>query len=121
MTFSPWADLSMSNTPYDSKNDPILGEVGLKEIGKSWAGNLDTKDYRVSPLYGDNTGLAKTLIFAGSNEIFCRDIEKYVENLKKSDVDVRFIKGEGMFHIYPLFPIPEAKEAFKEIEKEIMG
>lgn len=120
VTFSPWIDLSMSNTPYDSEDDPILGEVGLKEIGKSWAGNLDTKDYRVSPLYGDNTGLAKTLIFAGSNEIFCRDIEKYVENLKKSDVNVRFIKGEGLFHIYPLFPIPEAKKAFKEIEKEIM-
>ena len=50
----------MSNTPYDSENDPILGEVGLKEIGKSWAGDLGAKDYRVSPIYGDNTGLPRT-------------------------------------------------------------
>ncbi len=116
IVFSPWVDISMSNTPYDSENDPILGEIGLKEIGKSWAGDLDTKDYRVSPLYGDKSGLAKTLVFAGENEIFYKDIKKYVEN---SD-NTRLITGKGLFHIYPLFPIPEAKKAFKEIKKEIM-
>lgn len=116
IVFSPWVDISMGNPPYDSENDPILGEIGLKEIGKSWAGNLDTKDYRVSPLYGDNTNLARTLIFAGTNEIFYKDIKKYVEN---SD-NARLITGNGLFHIYPLFPIPEAKKAFVEIKKEIM-
>ena len=121
ITFSPWVDISMSNPPYDNENDPILGEIGLREIGKSWAGDLDTKDYRVSPLYGDNGGLPKTLIFAGTNEIFHKDIKRYVENLKRDGVDVRFIEGEGLFHIYPLFPMSEAKEAFKEIKKEIMG
>lgn len=116
IVFSPWVDISMSNPPYDSKNDPILGEIGLKEIGKSWVGNLDTKDYRVSPLYGDKSDLAKTLIFAGDKEIFYKDIEKYVGDCNNA----RLITGEGLFHIYPLFPIPEAKNAFKEIEKEIM-
>lgn len=121
ITFSPWVDISMSNPPYDSEKDPILGEVGLREIGKSWAGDLNTKDYRVSPIYGDNEGLPRTLIFAGTNEIFYRDIEKYVDNLKKENVDVKFITGPGLFHIYPLFPSPEAKKAFKEIKKEIIG
>lgn len=120
IAFSPWVDISMSNTPYDSENDPILGEIGLKEIGKSWAGNLDTKDYKVSPIFGDNSDIAKTLIFAGTNEIFYKDIEKYVEILKKNNIDVKFIKGENLFHIYPLFPIPEAKKAFEEIKKEII-
>ena len=120
IAFSPWVDISMSNLPYDSENDPILGEIGLREIGKSWAGDLDTKDYRVSPLYGDVTGQAQTLIFSGTNEIFHKDIKLYVENLKMSNVDVKFIEGEGLFHIYPLFPSPEAKKAFKEI-KEIIG
>ena len=120
ITFSPWVDISMSNPPYDSKNDPILGEIGLREIGKTWAGNMDTKDYRVSPIFGDNTGLADCLIFAGENEIFYKDIIKYDENLKSDGVNVKLITGQGMFHIYPLFPIPEAKKAFEEIEKEIM-
>ena len=121
ITFSPWVDISMGNPPYDSKNDPILGEVGLKEIGRSWAGDLDTKDYRVSPLYGDNKGLPRTLIFAGTGEIFYKDIKRYVENLKNDGVDVKFITGEDQFHIYPLFPSPEARNAFKEIKKEIIG
>ena len=116
IVFSPWVDISMSNTPYDSENDCILGEIGLREIGKSWAGNLDTKDYRVSPLYGDKSNLAKTLIFAGTNEIFYKDIKEYVENCD----NVRLVTGESLFHIYPLFPIPEAKKAFKEIKKEII-
>lgn len=115
VVFSPWVDISMSND-YDSSNDPILGEVGLREIGKSWAGDLDTKDYRVSPLYGDKEGLAKTLIFAGDNEIFYKDIEEYVKNAP----DVRLIVGKGMFHIYPLFPMPETFTSFKEIKKGIM-
>ena len=120
ITFSPWVNVSMSNPPYDSENDPILGEIGLKEIGKSWAGDLDTQDYRVSPLFGDNTGLPDTLIFVGENEIFCKDIEKYVENLKKDGVNVKLVIGNGLLHIYPLFPIPEAIKAFKEIKKEII-
>ena len=120
ITFSPWVDISMSNPPYDSENDPILGEIGLKEIGRSWAGEWDTQDYRVSPLFGDNGGLPDTLIFAGESEIFCKDIERYVENLKKDGVKVKLIIGNGLFHIYPLFPIPEAISAFKEVKKEII-
>lgn len=116
ITFSPWVDISMSNPPYESENDPILGEIGLREIGKSWVGDLDTKDYRVSPFYGDKSGLAKTLVFAGENEIFYKDIKKYIEDCDNT----KLIIGEGLFHIYPLFPIPEAKKAFKEIKKEIM-
>ena len=121
IAFSPWVDISMDNPPYDSENDPILGEIGLKEIGKSWAGDWDTDDYRVSPIYGDNNGLPRTLIFAGTNEIFYKDIKRYVDILKKDDVDIKFMTGNGLFHIYPMFPIPEAKKAFKEIKKEIMS
>ena len=121
ITFSPWVDISMSNPPYDNDKDPILGEIGLKEIGKSWAGDLNTRDYRVSPLFGDNTGLADTLIFAGENEIFNKDIKRYVENLEDEGVNVRLIIGEGLFHIYPLFPIPEARNVLNEIKKELKG
>jgi len=120
VAFSPWVDISLSNPPYDNESDPILGETGLREIGKYWAGDLDTKDYRVSPLFGDNEGLAKTLIFAGENEIFFKDIKRYVDKLKNESVDVKFVIGNDLFHIYPLFPIPEAKNAFEEIKKEII-
>jgi len=120
VVFSPWVDISMYNSPYDGEDDPILGEVGLREMGKRWAGHWDAKDFKVSPLYGDNRGLADTLVFAGTNEIFYNDIKKYVERLEDDNVNVKFITGNGLFHIYPLFPIPEAKNAFKIVKKEIM-
>ena len=118
ITYSPWVDISLSNTPYDNDSDPILGEVGIREIGKVWAGELETKGYKVSPLFGDNSNLPKTLIFVGDNEIFYKDILKYYENLKRDNVDARLVVGSGMFHIYPLFPIPEARDTFKELKKE---
>ena len=118
IVFSPWVDIGMSNPPYDNESDPILGEIGLREIGKSWAGDWGLKDYRVSPTFGDNTNLAKMLIFVGDNEIFYKDIVSYVEKLKQDGVDVNLVVGEGMFHIYPLFPSPEARAAFKIIKEE---
>ena len=118
VVYSPWVDITLSNPPYDNDSDPILGEIGLREIGKSWAGELDTNDYRVSPLFGDNSDLPRTLIFAGENEIFYKDILKYYEKLMENGGDARLIVGSGMFHIYPLFPSPEAWDALKEIKKE---
>ena len=120
ITFSPWLDLSMSGE-YEKieKTDPILGITGLKAIGEKWAGDLDTQDYKVSPYYGDNTNLPKTLIFTGTNEIFYTDIKKYYKKLQNEEIDVKLIEGEDLFHIYPLFPNPEAKEALKIIKNEI--
>ncbi len=59
------------------------------------------------------------LIFAGDNEIFHKDIVSYVEKLEEDGVDVKFVVSEGMFHIYPLFPSPEARAAFKIIKEEL--
>lgn len=42
-----------------------------------------------------------------------------MENLRNDGVNVRFITGHGLYHIYPLFPIPEARKVFKEVKNEI--
>lgn len=119
IAISPWVDISMKSN-YDDSDDVILGNTGLKEIGKRWANNTDTRDYMVSPLYGDNHNFPKTLITTGTDEIFYQDIKDYYENLINNNVDAKLIIGEKLFHIYPLFPIPEAINVLKEIKKEIM-
>ena len=81
--------------------------------------NSDTKNYMVSPIYSDNYRLPRTLIFAGTNEIFYRDIDEYYRKLAENNVDVELIVGEDLFHIYPLFPIPEALNVIKKIRNEI--
>lgn len=114
---SPWLDISMSGDYDDYMDiDPMLGVDGLREMGKAWAGDLDTKDYRLSPLFGNVEKLPQTTIFIGTHEILYPDVIKFYDKLKESGIDVELNVGEGMYHVYPLLLVtPESKEAFERI------
>lgn len=119
---SPWVDVSMSGDyeEYDEL-DPMLGVDGLREMGDAWAGNLDLKDYKVSPLFGDIKNLPQTTIFVGTHEIFYPDILKFFNRLADNGIDVELNIGEDMTHVYPLYPmVPESNEAFKHIVEVIL-
>ncbi len=118
---SPWVDISMSGDYDDYIDlDPMLGVDGLREMGEAWAGDLDTKDYRVSPLFGDMEKLPQTTIFVGTHEVLYPDIVKFYNKLKDNGIEVELIVGEEMPHVYPLYPgVPEAKEAFNHIVEVI--
>lgn len=113
---SPWVDVSMSGD-YDSvEYDPVSGVGGLRELGRAWAGDLDLTDYRVSPIYGDVSGLSRTTIFVGTHEQLYSDVSKFYEKLKENGVEAELNVGEGMNHVYPVYPfVPESKEAFNHI------
>ena len=113
---SPWVDVSMSGDYDDVEYDPMLGVDGAREMGKAWAGDLDPKDYRISPLFGDVSKLPKTTLFIGTHEIIYSDVIKFYDKLKDNGVDVELNVGEEMSHVYPLYPfVPESKEAFNHI------
>ena len=59
---SPWLDVSMSGDYDDVEVDPMLGVDGLREMGETWAAELDPKDYKVSPLFGEVENLPKTTL-----------------------------------------------------------
>ena len=120
---SPWVDVSMSGDYDDYIDiDPMLGVDGLVEMGKAWAGDIDTKDYRVSPLYGNIEKLPQTAIFVGTHEIFYPDILNFYNKLKDNGIDVELNVGEEMSHVYPLYPlVPESKEAFNRIAEIVMS
>ena len=120
---SPWVDISMSGDYEDYiEDDPMLGVEGARELGIAWAGDLDTKDYRVSPMFGELTGLPQTTLFAGTHELIYPDIVEFFKKLKDSGVDAELIVGEGMTHVYPVYPlVPESKEAFNQIVDIILG
>lgn len=120
---SPWVDVSMSGD-YDDyiELDPMLGVDGLRELGIIWADDLDTKNYKVSPLYGDVEKLPKTSIFLGTHEIFYPDVVNFYNKLKDDGVDVELIIGDEMPHVYPIYPlIPESKEALNRIVEIILN
>ncbi len=110
---SPWADLSMSNPELKDyvDLDPMLGIDGLLRMGEVWANGLSLTDPRVSPLYGDLSGLAPVTLTTGTWEVLYPDTMLLYEKLKAAGNDCELIVGERMIHCYPICPIPEAKAA----------
>ena len=53
-------------------------------------------------------------IFLGTSEIFYPDVTKFYSMLEE-DPSNELIIGDEMCHVYPLFPIDEAKPAVEKI------
>ena len=114
--FSPWVDVSMENEQikeYQLK-DPFLFADSLLPPGKRWAGDLDIHDPKVSPIYGDLTGIRNVTVFVGTDEIIYPDVTKMFGMLDEDESN-ELIVGEGMNHVYPLFPIKEAVDSDAKI------
>ncbi len=114
---SPWLDVSMDNPDIrdlESK-DPMLQRKHLAAMGRAWAGGIDVHDWRVSPLYGNCSSLAPMTVYVGTHELFLADVRRFklIARGQGADVDIRVYPK--MNHVFPLFPIPEAKRAMKEI------
>ena len=117
---SPWVDASMENEEikdYESV-DPFLSVKPLSSCADYWRGDLDVHDWHISPIYGDLKGIRNVTVFVGTDGIFYPDITKCFRMLDK-DPSNELIVGEEMNHVYPLFPIPEAKPAVDKIIQTI--
>src|SRR5699024_4751601 len=118
---SPWLDLSLSNpeiAPIEKK-DPFLLRAGLIEAGKMYAGKTDTKDPKVSPLYGELNGLAAITMLMGSHDILAADARKLVEIAKQQGISIDYIEAANMVHIYPIYNFPESRIALEQIVERI--
>ena len=116
VTFSPWVDISLKNPEIESlrKKDPFLNIPRLMVCAEYWADGTEYKDFRLSPLFGDTSVFRGVTVFTGTDEILYPDLLDFY-SLIELNPGCRLIVGEGMNHVYPLFPIPEAKKAFKQI------
>ena len=114
---SPWVDVTMSNRdmPEYLEHDPMLGIDGLRRMGEVWANGLDMKDPRVSPIYGDLTGLGHVTLTLGTWEVLFPDIHLLALKLEKAGVEYTPVVGYRMIHCYPICPVPEANVALEEI------
>ena len=110
---SPWVDLTMSNPEMQDclAHDPMLGIYGLRRMGEVWANGLELSDPRVSPLYGDLSGLCHVTLTTGTWEVLYPDTLLLAQKLKDAGVDGYLYVGERMIHCFPIIPIPEAKQA----------
>jgi acetyl esterase/lipase len=115
---SPWLDISMTNKDildYISK-DVLLSYEGLKECGKLYAQDIDLKDPRVSPIYGNFDKLSKIKIFTSNFELFYPDCLLLKNKLDLAHGTTAFLTvKEEMIHDWIVLPIKERKETIDEI------
>ena len=113
---SPWVDITMDNEQIDryESRDPFLSVQSLSVCAEKWKDGLDAHDWHVSPIYGDLKGIRNVTVFVGTSEIFFPDVTKFFRMLDR-DPSNELIIGDEMNHVYPLFPIPEAKSAVDRI------
>ena len=98
----------------------MLGIDGLRRMGEVWANGLEVSDPRVSPVYGDLSGLGRITLTTGTWEILYPDTLLLADKLKQSGTDCNLIVGERMIHCYPICPVPEAKSALAAIWSAIL-
>jgi acetyl esterase/lipase len=108
---SPWLDIALRNPDSDriAPRDPWLGPEGLRHVGRRWAADLDDKDPRVSPLFGELDALPPIDLYVGTRDVFLPDCRTLRDRLGPARVN--FHEEPGAIHVYPLLPVPEGRDA----------
>lgn len=121
VAISPWVDVAMENHEIDSllKIDPMLA-LGMEKARMCfWSDGDDLRNYMLSPICYDHMDkLTNVSLFVGTDEILYPDAVKFY-NLIDSNVNCSLTVAPRMNHCYPLYPIPEAKIALKQIAEII--
>lgn len=97
-------------------HDPWLARAGVRPAARSWAQGRDLTDPDVSPLFGDLGHLPPTLLLVGDRDVCLPDCQVLAE---RAGASVRLRVGQGLPHVFPLLPIPEAGPARAEIVRHV--
>lgn len=109
---SPWADLSFSGKSYQNnvRRDPTLRSEFLAYNVIMYAAGREDEAY-VSPIFGDFSGFPPCLLFAGSEEILLDDARTLQQRLLEGGAKAELIVEKGLWHVYPLYGLPESRKA----------
>jgi acetyl esterase/lipase len=110
---SPGLDVSLANPEVfeAERNDPWLGIPGGLEAVRLYSAGIDPSDWRISPLYGDLSVLPKTLLLTGSHDMLSPDNLIFAQKARAAGVEIDVVYEQGMFHVWPLIDMPEARRA----------
>lgn len=112
---APWLDLTMENPGVDAvePTDPWLTRAGLRPIAAAWADGTDLRDPRLSPIFGDMSGLPPVEIWVGTRDITLPDSRLLRDRLGSSLAG--FHELAGGVHVVPLLPVPEGRASRRAI------
>jgi acetyl esterase/lipase len=118
--FSPWLDVTMCNPYLETldKEDNLLSIAGLKNAGQKYAGNLDLKDFRVSPVYGDLTGMCRISVFTGTRDILYADAKELKRLMRDQNSNFNYFEYPGMFHDWVIITsLKESQDVTNKVDK----
>ncbi|MFD5177589.1 alpha/beta hydrolase [Nocardia sp. NPDC058379] len=110
--FSPALDLTGEDPGQKAlaRRDPMLSLGLFGEVRSRWLKGLPPRDPRVSALFASHADLPPTMVFSGDREILGSDALR----LKAANPAIDHRHYPGMVHVWPNFPIPEARQALDE-------
>ncbi|WP_041927129.1 alpha/beta hydrolase [Methylocystis sp. SC2] len=103
---SPWTDLTLSGETLATKDgvDPLLHKAYLEELARAYVpAEVDRRDPRISPLFGELSGLPPLMIQVGSNETLLADSTRLAAAAGAADVSVTLEIWPRMIHAWPLW------------------
>lgn len=119
---SPCVDLSHqkeSEMRALQDRDTMLQLDRIITLNAVWQGDLSATHPWVSPIFGDFSKIDNLSVYFGSNEILKPDALFVKEMMEKAGKTGVYREFEGMFHTFPLFPIPQGFAALKEIAERL--
>ena len=102
------------------KREPLLNVQHLHVIRGWYLGRSSAMAPFVSPLFGDLSGLPPIYMFIATDDILMPDGRLFVEKAREQGTSIRVYEGKDMVHVWPIFPIPEAKQARKEMVRVLL-
>lgn len=121
---SPWLDVTVSDPQQlqGASRDLLQRIDRLRDAGRLYAGALDVRDPRVSPLHGTLSGLAPIHIFSGTRDILTFDARQLAARCQQVGQPSTLHEAAGMPHDYPLYPLmPAARAARQQIAQIVRG
>ncbi|NQV45948.1 MAG: alpha/beta hydrolase [Rhodospirillales bacterium] len=118
--FSPWSDLTDGGDTMRTLEgiDPDLDfDSYLGKSAAAYAGERDTSDPEISPLYAAYPeGFPPTIISTGTRDLLLSDCARLHLTLKRAGVPASLNVWEGMWHDFEFYPeIPEGQESLAEM------
>ncbi|APG62163.1 hypothetical protein LPB140_04340 [Sphingorhabdus lutea] len=109
----PWLKLSPDYAEQQiiEPRDAILSIRGIDDAAKLYAAHWEVDDPRVSPIFGDWSGLPPILCFGGGDDILVTNARALHEKLP----NIEYIELAQMIHDWPIFIFPESRKAQAKI------
>lgn len=118
---APWLDVTTSDARCRAVDDPLLDVAHSVRYGQSWAGDLETRDPLVSPLFGSLDGLPPTVVYSSSRDLLCIDALRLRERVLAEGISqVTFRLRNGLLHDYAIYvPLPDARSERPNLYRDL--